>query len=407
MDRRLRIVHYLPAIRLADGGVARAVLDWCKVFAERGHEVILLCHTPTDVPQDWLERKPGCPRTVVIPLPGSGLKISAQLQMGQGYLKLIQQADVLHLHAPWLLEHVVFARMARKHHVPYVLSVHGMLDDWSMSQRRLKKRIYLLVLGRRILNKAAAIHCTAEAEKTQASKWFSNPKIAVLPYLVDLDPFRQLPGPDLAMRLLEPTVQKQPKLLFLSRLHEKKGLDVLIRASGLLRDAGVEAVTLIAGTGDAAYEQYLRDLVLELGLTSRVLFLGLVTGEQKISLYQAADVFVLPTHQENFGLVLTEALACGTSVVTTKGTDIWQELEGAGAIIAERTPEAFAAEMRKLLENPQDRADRGQRGRDWVLSTLAVEPLSEQYEAMYRSLVHRNGSPNDQVPKSQSNPGSQ
>jgi glycosyltransferase involved in cell wall biosynthesis len=190
------------------------------------------------------------------------------------------------------------------------------------------------------------------------------------------------------MCLLEPPVQKQQKLLFLSRLHEKKGVDVLIRATGLLRDTGVEAVTLIAGTGEAAYENDLRNLVLELGLVSRVRFLGLVTGEQKISLYQAADVFVLPTLQENFGLVLAESLACGTPVITTKGTDIWKELQDAGAIIAERTPEAFAAEIRKLLDNPQNRAERGKRGREWVFSTLAVQPLSERYEAMYRSLLN-------------------
>src|SRR5207302_1520557 len=109
-------------------------------------------------------------------------------------------------------------------------------------------------------------------------------------------------------------------------------------------------------------------------------FLGLVTGAQKLSLYQSVDLFVLPTRHENFGLVLTEAMACGTPVVTTKGTDIWRELETAGGVIAENTPPAIATAVRSLLEKPQELPTLGKRARAWVFETLAVEPLAQRYE---------------------------
>jgi len=380
----LRIVHYLPAVRLADGGVARAVLDVCAVLAGRGHAVSLLCHQPADIPGEWLESSStGLPRVVVLPQRSK----SRLLRASPAEMQVLARTDVLHLHAPWEVQNLRFASAARRLRVPYVLSVHGMLDDWSMSQRTLKKRIYLALAGRRLLDRAAIVHCTADAELAQARKWFSNPRTAVLPILVDLQAFESLPGPESGMQLIPESMRQRRKILFLGRLHEKKGADLLIRASQLLRDRGVEAVTLIGGTGDAAYENHLKSLVVELNLTDRVAFLGMVTGPAKISLLQAVDLLALPTQQENFGLALAEAMACGTPVVTTRGTDIWKEIESAGAIIADRTPQAFASAISGLLANEPDRLQRGQSGRAWAFSDLATQPLSRKYEAMYQGCM--------------------
>jgi glycosyltransferase involved in cell wall biosynthesis len=387
----LRITHFLPAIRLADGGVARAVLDWCKVFAARGHSVCLICNDPQDVPADWLRpgsgaAAPGLPRCVVVSLRGGPFRHLHALQSSSVELAVLDQTDILHLHTPWELGNIRFSRAARRLGIPYVVSIHGMLDDWSMSQRTSKKRLYLALLGRSLLNRAACVHCTAESELSQARKWFDSSKNTVLPYIVDLAPVANLPGPEAGLSLIPRSMRERRKVLFLSRLHEKKGIDVLLRAVARLRDAGLPVVLLVAGVGDASYDKKLREIVGELKLSDHVVFLGLVTGTEKISLYQAVDLLALPTQQENFGLVLTESMACGTPVVTTQGTDIWQEIQTAGAVITDRTPEAFAAAIEKLLATPEDLADRGRRGRDWVLSSLAVEPLSRRYEALYRQM---------------------
>ena len=350
-SRPIRIAHYLPAVRLADGGIARAVLDWCKVFAARQHAVSLICHDPLDVPRQWLDPgSTGVPHAVVVP-PRSA-----------GEIEALSHVDVLHLHAPWEVANLRFAANARRTGLPYILSVHGMLDDWSMAQRTLKKRIYLALAGRKLLNGAAVVHCTAEAELAQAKKWFTNPQTAVLPILVDLQAFENLPGPGMGLSLIPEAMRSRRKILFLSRLHEKKGVDLLIRATQHLRDSGVDAVTLIAGNGDAAYENQLRSLVVELDLGDRVAFLGMVNGTAKISLLQMVDLLALPTQQENFGLALAEAMACGTPVITTRGTDIWKEIQSAGAIITDRSPAAFAQAIRNLLIDESDRQQRGARG---------------------------------------------
>lgn len=385
----LTIVHYLPEIRLELGGVVRAVLDWCSVFAARGHRVWLFTSDGADLPPTWINSPAtnGQPRAVVLPPAAVGrftLSSSALALLDP----VIAQADLLHLHAPWLPGNRALARLARRHGVPYGVTIHGMLDDWSMSQRRLKKQLYLTLLGRSFLHRAAWVHCTAQAELEQARRWYANPHSVVLPYLIDLTAFAHLPGRELGLSLLPSELRDQPKILFLSRLHEKKGLDLLMRAAAQLRDEGLSFVLLIAGSGEAAYEAQLRQLVGQLQLDHRVCFLGLIKGEAKISLYQAADLFVLPTHQENFGLVLVESLACGTPIITTRGTDIWKEMASAGGVVSALQPDALAAAMRQLLALPTpQRTDLGRRGREWVFEHYNMDHLASGYEQLYRSSV--------------------
>jgi glycosyltransferase involved in cell wall biosynthesis len=256
-----------------------------------------------------------------------------------------------------------------------------------MAQKPRKKKLFMALAGARFLREAARIHCTAVGELQQARKWFDNHATVVMPYLMDLNPFENLPGPESGLNLLAPANRGAKKLLFLSRLHEKKGVHLLIRAAGLMRDAGTPFILMIAGTGDPLYVEKLNNLVAELKLWDRVFFLGLVTGEKKISLYQAADLFVLPTAQENFGLVLTEALACGLPVLTTRGTDIWQEVSDAGGLIIDPAPESIAAQATKLLEDPTDLHRRRELGRKWVMAEMAIEPISRKYEAVYQEMM--------------------
>jgi glycosyltransferase involved in cell wall biosynthesis len=328
------------------------------------------------------------PRAIVVPrpyLPGRPLGRTA-LRMAE---ESMSNTDVLHLHAPWLDGNLQLARIAKRRGIPYMVSTHGFLNDWAMQQRALKKMLYMKLFGTRFLNKAALIHCTAPAELAQAGKWFSNPRTIVLPLLTDLSPFENLPGPESALELLPPQLRSVPKILMLSRLHEKKGVDILLRAAAQLRDEGLPFVVLLAGVGESPYERLLRNLTTQLNLTDRVLFLGLITGPKKISLYQCADLFVLPTLQENFGLVLTEALACGTPVITTRGTDIWPQVQQAGGFIADATPTAIADSIRARLSNPAELAEVGRKGRTWVFDNLAQGPLAARYETLYRDVAQQ------------------
>jgi glycosyltransferase involved in cell wall biosynthesis len=371
---------------MAQGGVVRAILDWCTIFAERGHHVTLLTYGPDDLPKEWLAKTPGIPHAIIIPpptLPGKLLGSQAKRVADEA----LQNADVLHLHGPWVDGNRQIANLARRRKLPYLVSTHGMLGDWGMLRRSTKKKLYLSLFGRRVLDHAAAIHCTAEAEWREASKWFNNRHKAILPYLVDLKAFENLPGPESGLSLLPANRRGEPRILYLGRLHEQKGVDLLIEAAALLAKMDTPFILMLAGNGEAQYERYLHNLTAKLNLQDRLFFLGLITGQQKISLYQCADLFVSPTRFENFGLVLIEALACGTPVVTTKGTNIWDEVQNADGIIADSTPQALATAIHDLLKKPEELPARGRQGRAWAFKALAVEPLARRYEDLYRKIA--------------------
>jgi glycosyltransferase involved in cell wall biosynthesis len=307
----------------------------------------------------------------------------------------MRSADLVHLHAPWVPSNVQIARMAHRAHIPYVLTIHGMLDDWCMAVRLPKKRIYLALFGRRLIDRASAVHFTATAELEQARRWFSNPRVAVLPYLFDLSELMDLPGETLAADAFAPLRSEKPKFLFLSRLHPKKGVELLIEAASILQRQNFAMEVIIAGDGTPQYVQQLRELVRKHNVERIVTFIGLVKGPLKLSVFQAADVFVLPTSQENFGLVLPESLACGTPVITTRGVDIWQDIEAAGGIIVNRSASEIAHAMKDLIQDPAARADRSRRGRQWVLENLDPMRLAERYERLYEDCIDhcRGGAP--------------
>jgi len=379
----MNILHYLPSFALTSGGPIRAVLDLASTFAVRGHSVTLLTCEQGDAPPAWDGSDPLKPRVVLISQAGI-----VNEPIRKEHLAVMQRevakAQVLHVHGVWNYSNVQVSRYARKADKPYIVSLRGMLDDWSMEQKALKKRLFHALVYKGVLERAAAVHCTAQAELDQSKKWFPRGNGVVIANLLDLDPFRTPPGPQLAREKFPVLVNGRPNVLFLSRIHYKKGADILIAAAARLRDDGFAANFILAGTGPEDYFAQMKTMVADLKLEDRVFFAGHVSGALKVSLYQAADVFALPTSQENFGFVFPEALASGTPVITTKGVDIWRELlRGGASSIIDRTPEAFAAEIKAILTNPDRLAKMKEAAKPFVFEEYDEKRIIGQFEAMY------------------------
>jgi glycosyltransferase involved in cell wall biosynthesis len=370
-------------MRQESGGVVRALLDMCLAMAERGHHVTLLTFDRGDVPEDW-DGRDGRPALVAMPRAGLPTRPVGRAA-ARAATQRIAEADIVHFHGIWDPACRQFAAICRRRGVPYVVSIHGMLDDWCMAQKSAKKKLYLATGGRRFIENAAAVHCTAEAELEQSRKWYPRGRGVVVPLLFDLDSFREPPGDGPARRAFPQAFERPTMVLFLSRIHEKKGLEILIEAGATLRKRSIDTTIAIAGTGEEHYVARLRALAHRSGMGDRVHFLGFASGVEKVSLYQAADVFALPTSQENWGFVSLEALACGTPVLTTRGVDIWPELEASGgARIVDATPEAFAEAIADQLADDALRRSMGERGRAWVLEELTSDRVIDRYEEMYR-----------------------
>lgn len=384
----MRILQYMSHMRRELGGPIRAVLDLSAGLAAMGHEVTLASDVDRDVPEEWKHAQVTWPRAASI------AQLAAQRAQGRPIGKLlaleslVEQADLVHMHEVWSLTNVRLGRICQRLGKPYVISVRGVLDDWCMQQRAVKKRLFLALVGRRHLERAAAVHLTALFEHHQARRHFPRGRGVVVPNLLDLSPYTELPGADLARAAFAPLRTGQPVVLFLSRIHFKKGIENLLRAAAVLNGRGVAAQFIIAGHGDPSYVAQAQRLAVALGVSDRAHFVGPVVDQRKVSLYQAADLFVLPTSQENFGFVFPEAMACRTPVVTTKGVDIWPELESSGgACITSPEPAELARVIQELLGDPQRRSRMGEAGRQWVFSALDPGRVLQQFDAMYQTCL--------------------
>jgi len=377
----MKILHYCAHIRLETGGVVRSVIDLTEGLSKAGKDVTLLATEG----EDWPSHHSGVRALRSGPFDRVPIRFSRErLNFIREH---IEHTDVLHLHTPWEPANMQLAKIAKSFGIPYIVSIHGMLDDWSMSQRNLKKRLYLLCGGRSFLQKSAAIHCTAEAELTQVAKWTPRGRHVVIPYVFNPSEYLNPPPTSDPDKYWPQREKKRPVVLFLSRIHEKKGIEKLLEAAAVI-DITHDVRFIIAGSGDSEYEQRLHTLVSKLNIEHCVEFVGFVTGDRKTALYRATDIFALPTSQENFGIVLHEAMTCGIPVITTKGVDIWHELyQSGGATIIDDSKEQLVSALTTLLQDTSLQTTMGNAGRSWIEDTFDGDAVVNRFISMYRNAM--------------------
>lgn len=392
----MKILHYLPRTDLRDGGVPRFVLDIARILSSHAHCSTILADDTTDTPASWLVTDPSkppsdhrLPRVIALGTPDiAGHFFSPDIM--DRVREELSQADVLHLHCVWATTCMQLATEAREMGVPYIVSLHGMLDDWSMAERYLKKRVYLSLGGRYFLEKAWRVHCSTTAESEQARRWVPMGSSIVIPHLIDLDPYRDLPGPAAAYDKFPFLRGPRPSLLYLARLQPRNNPELILDAAAMLARRGVDSTLAIAGTGEAGYVDSLKRRATDPSLEGRVHFLGQLSATDKPSVLEAADVFVLPPGQENPGSAAIEAMACGTPVITVRGVDIWRDIEGSGAAaIVETTAEGLCGELESLFRQPWVLERMGAKARVWALRQFDENRLIARYEELYGQAAAR------------------
>ena len=220
--------------------------------------------------------------------------------------------DLVHLHGTWTPLLAVAGYLAVAERVPVVVSPHGCLEPWALRHRGWKKKLALALYQKRIFFKASMMVATAGQELNSIRRLGVETPVAVIPNGVDM--------PSVLVHLQT----RERKFLFLSRIHPIKGIPDLIAAWVLVRQPGWRVV--IAGPDEDGHLDEIRAQIDALGLGGDFEFTGLVTGDRKEALFAEADVFVLPTYSENFGIAVAEALARGVPVITTTGAP-WEDIE--------------------------------------------------------------------------------
>jgi glycosyltransferase involved in cell wall biosynthesis len=310
------------------------------------------------------------------------------IQAGYDLNKLaLNELDLIHNHGLWMFPNVYARQAALSHGLPLVISPHGMLEAWSLKHSRTKKWLAWLLYEQKNLNNATVFHATSREEVNSIRQLGFQQPIVLIPNGIDVPKGNYQPSKEVLTKLF-PALTDKRWLLFFSRLHPKKGIDNLLYVWQELAVKYSDWHLVIAGPNLINYQEKLELLVKKMNLVENVTFTGMLSGEYKACALSNADLFVLPTHSENFGIAIAESLAYGVPVITTKGAP-WQELETykCGWWV-EDNQEALMDALVEAMEMPANkRQEMGLKGRKLVEVKYSWQSIAKDMASVYHWIL--------------------
>ena len=381
----LKVLHVTPSMSPSWGGPAVVVSELTSELVRQGVKCEIVTSHGYRVGTGQLP----APN---VPVAGFATEFPGRLWTGysggvfRGLMDRAGSFDLVHVHEIWHFPAVVAFFAARKHKLPYIVTIHGELSDWGLRQKALKKRLYRLCVLDRMLHGAGTIHAITNAEKEQVLRLgFENP-VEVIPNGINPASYEDLPGPS---RLLQrfPALNGKRIILFLGRLHLKKGLDILARSFSSIARQFEDVVLLVAGPDKFGTREHMESILRSNGVLDRTVFTGLLTGEDKLSAMSCADLFVLPSHSDVLGIAVLEAMAARLPVVITSNCEFPEVSENKAGLVVEMSEEAIAEAISRLLSNPDLCGQMGQQGHKLVAERYTWQAAADSMIDTYRGLV--------------------
>ena len=328
------ILHLIRSLDSRLGGPVEVVRQTAEAHGHLGHSSEVAC---LDAPSDpWIA---GQPLTVHALGPGRGTYGSSPALASW---LAVQHArfDVVVVHGLWQYHGLATWRALAGSATPYVVFPHGMLDPWfkhAYPLKHVKKWLYWTWIERHLLRDAAAVLFTTEEERILARTTFWRYRVQerVVGAGIAAPPADEGDHQRAAFLAHFPHLSATRNLLFLGRIHPKKGCDLLVHAFAAVAGSDPGLHLVMAGPDQDGWCDELRRLAASLGIAGRITWAGMLSGDIKWGALRSAEAFVLPSHQENFGIAVAEALACGVPVLISRRVNIWREVIADGAGVAE------------------------------------------------------------------------
>jgi glycosyltransferase involved in cell wall biosynthesis len=385
----LKILHVIPSVASRYGGPSQAIYTMCRALQARGTEV-LIATTNADGSKELpvaLGEKiiyQGVATIFFARQWSEALKYSRPLALWLE--RNINNFDLAHIHAVFSHACVAAARACRKNVVPYLVRPLGTLDPWSLKQKSARKRLFWHLGVKQMLAGAAAIHYTSAEEKRLAETELGLFGGVVVPNGLDLSFINRHTEP---FDTPQSEIGHTPYILALSRIHPKKGFELLIESFAALKKSGLFGSwrLVFAGDGDAGYVDQLKALARRSGLNGDALFVGWLEGNRKYAALKDASLLAMPSYQENFGISLIEAMACGVPVLVSPHVNLAPEIEKAGAgWVAALREDKLANALAEALGNEQERWRRGNNGRE-LASSYGAAKVATRLIDLYQNLA--------------------
>lgn len=391
----MKILHVIPSLGASSGGPPQVAINLVKALRDLGidAEIATTNHDrpqPLDVPLN---------QRVEYSFEGGSIPVwflsynppdLKEFIFSGAFTKWCWQHlhhyDVVDNHYLFSYTPTCAAAIARRKGIPYTVRTMGQLSPWALAQSQRKKQIYTALVERHNLNRAAAIHCTTDAEAEDVRNFGISTPTVTLP--LGVNPPIQHPDAKIRLRKQYNLPDHVSVILYLSRLHYKKRPDLLLESLGVLRARGVHFHAIFAGSGDADYREQLQNLAVSLGIVDCVSFPGLVIGQEKDLLLQGSDLFVLPSHSENFGIAVAEALISGLPVVITPGIQIAADIVAANAgFVVEGKVETLSDAIIRVLTSPQLRRELSDNGQQLARERYCWAAIAQNLACAYQTIA--------------------
>jgi len=373
-----KILHVIPSVGPQRGGPSVLMRTLARALSQAGMEVHIA--TTDDNGPDRLPVPHGVPQqedgATFWYFPRQTRFYTFSWPLTRWLARHVREFDLVHIHALFSYAALPAALLAHRAGVPYIVRPLGTLNRWGIENRRpWLKRFSFRVLESRILASAAGIHYTSEQELVEAGELGVSAHPLIIPNAVEL-PVAQASRP---VRFAH-----RRTILFLSRFDRKKGLDLLFEAFARVRQQCPDALLVLAGTGDPALVATLKNNADRLGIAPNVIWAGFLSGDDKWAALTSADVFVLPSYSENFGIALVEALACGCPVVLSDQVGIHREISRAEAgLVTPCRAGELATAILNVLTDAALRRRMSENGVRLARQKFSLEAVSRQLAAAY------------------------
>jgi glycosyltransferase involved in cell wall biosynthesis len=386
---KMRVLHVIPSLAASYGGPAAAMPVMARGLHTAGVEVHVATideTLPDSSPTEGVVRDENGFHRRSFSLTCHAYRVS--LSLGRWLDRHVVDFDLVHVHGVFTYPSWAACRAAARAGVPFIVRPLGILNSWGMEKRRpwLKKTFFRL-LEKPLFDLAAAMHFTSVEEAEDVARLGIRAKPVIIPLGLDLAEFEQLPSESLFLDRF-PAAAGGPRIVFVSRVDRKKGIELLIPAFREIQESAPDARLVIVGDGPSELLAELHNLAEEHGVSGAVIWTGFLGGEMKLSALASAQVFCLPSHSENFGMALLEGMAAGLPCVATDqvALAVSAARERAVSLIPCRM-DAIAPAILKLLLNHDDANRLAQAARHYVWAHHGMAATGVRLKELYQTLI--------------------